>query len=578
MLIRSRAARPAIQHAASGTVAVMLSCALALPAMAQSTELSADQTAKIDAVFAEYAKPNSAGCAAGVMRDGRMLYAKGYGMADIERGVPITPASVFDIGSTSKQFAAASILLLQADGKLKLTDDARKYVPELPDFGKTITIDHLIHHTSGLRDYIGLLVLAGFSLEDVTGDAQVLSLLSRQRALNFPTGSRYEYSNTGYFLLSVIVQRVSGKNLAAFARERIFAPLGMSHTLIRDNHAMLIPNRALGYAPDGKGGFVNHLSNWEQLGDGAVQVSVDDMLHWEGNFLDPKVGGAAMVDALQTPGALDDGKPIGYARGLSGGTYRGQAYIGHGGAWQGYRAMFERFPKQRVAIAVFCNSDSASPNALSHGVADVVLADVLTTENKPGKAGTSKSVGKDAAAKPVDAAPYVGSYFDATTDTVYRIAEKDGGVVLDMSGRMLPLVSDGPGRFSVKGFPATLSFEPAGKRATGFGFSIGGEPPQKANRFEPITLAPDALRAYAGNYYSPELDATLTLTLEEGKLAFRSIRYAYADLAGPLSPAMNDTFEGPLGFLTFKRDASGRISGFGLSASRMKAIAFERRD
>lgn len=574
MSIRSHAVRPAMRRAGAYAGAALLACAMTSPGMTQQgAGLSADQAARIDALFSDYAKPDLAGCAAGVMRDGQMLYAKGYGMADIERGVPITPASVFDIGSTSKQFAAASILLLQADGKLKLTDDVRKYVPEVPDFGKTITIDHLIHHTSGLRDYIGLLMLAGFSMEDVTGDAQVLSLLSRQRALNFPIGSRYEYSNTGYFLLSVIVQRVSGKNLAAFARERIFAPLGMSHTLIRDNHAMLIPNRALGYAPDGKGGFVNHLSNWEQLGDGAVQVSVNDMLHWEGNFLAPKVGGAVMVEALQTPGALDDGKPISYARGLSGGIYRGQPHIGHGGAWQGYRAMFERFPQQKTAMAVFCNSDSASPSTLSRGIADIVLAGVLTTESKTGKAGT----GKDAVAKPVDAAPYVGSYFDATTDTVYRIAEKGGGVVLDMSGRALPLVADGPARFSVKGYPAKVSFAMAGKRTTGFGFSIGGEPEQKAVRFEPLTLAPDVLSAYAGNYYSPELDATLTLTVEDGKLAFRSIRFAYAELAGPLSPAMTDSFDGPLGFLAFKRDAAGRVGGFGLSSSRMKAIAFERR-
>ncbi len=575
MKIRSRAMRPTIRRAATYAGATLLACALTLPAMAQSgAALSSAETARIDALFADYAKPDSPGCAIGVMRDGGMLYAKGYGMADLERNMPITPASVFDIGSTSKQFAAASILLLQSDGKLKLTDDVRKYVPELPDFGATITIDHLIHHTSGLRDYIGLQLLAGYSLEDVTGDAQVLDLLSRQRALNFPTGSRYEYSNTGYFLLAVIVQRVAGKNLAAFAKDRIFTPLWMSRTLIRDNHAMLIPGRALGYAPDGKGGFVNHVSNWEQLGDGAVQISVEDMARWEKNYLDPKVGGAAMVDQLQTPGALDDGKPITYARGLTVDSYRGQPHVSHGGSWQGYRAMFERFPKQRTAIAVFCNSDAASPSTLSSGIADIVLAGVLAPEVKP---AIAKKATAKAATKAAAAAPYLGSYFAAATDTVYRIAEKDGGLMLDMSGRMLPLNPDGPARFAVQGYPATVSFTLADKKATQLGLAIRSEPATIAMRFEPLKPTADALNAYAGRYYSPELDATLTLKVEDGKLVFKDIRRAFVDMIGPLEPAMTDAFEGPLGFLAFKRDASGQVSGFGLSASRMKAIAFERR-
>jgi len=571
----SRAVRPAIRRAAAYAGATLMAWAVTLPAMAQSgAALSPAETAKIDALFADYARPDSPGCAIGVMRDGGMLYSKGYGMADLERSMPITPASVFDIGSTSKQFAAASILLLQADGKLKLTDDVRKYVPELPDFGATITIDHLIHHTSGLRDYIGLLLLAGYSLEDVTGDAQVLDLLSRQSALNFPTGSRYEYSNTGYFLLAVIVQRIAGKNLAAFAKERIFTPLWMGRTLIRDNHAMLIPGRALGYAPDGKGGFVNHVSNWEQLGDGAVQISVEDMVRWEKNYLDPKVGGAAMVDQLQAPGALDDGKPITYARGLMVDTYRGQPHVSHGGSWQGYRAMFERFPKQRTAIAVFCNSDAASPSTLSSGIADIVLAGVLAPEVKP---AALKKAGAKATAKPTPSAAYTGSYFAAATDTVYRVAEKDGGLVLDMSGRSLPLKPDGPARFAVQGYPATVSFTLVDKKATQLGFAIRSEPASIATRFEPLKPTADALAAYAGRYYSPELDATLTLKVEDGKLVFKDIRRAFVDMIGPLEPAMTDGFHGPLGFLTFKRDASGQVSGFGLSASRMKAIAFERR-
>ena len=287
------------------TIAATMCCigpaALAADAVNGSgTEaVSAADIAKIDALFAQYDKPSSPGCALGVMRNGRLAYARGYGMADIERKVPITPASLFDIASTSKQFSAAAVVLLALDGKLSLSDDVRKYVPELPDYGAPITIDHLLHHTSGLRDYIGLLSLAGIAYDQISTDEQTLAILARQRQLNFPTGTRHEYSNTGYFLLSVIVQRVSGQPMAKFSRERIFEPLGMTSTRIRDDYAMLIPGRALGYAPAEDGTFKLAIVNWQQTGDGAVQLSIEDALKWDENFYQPKLGGAAFVERLQ---------------------------------------------------------------------------------------------------------------------------------------------------------------------------------------------------------------------------------------------------------------------------------------
>ena len=222
------------------------------------------ERARIDSVFVDEDKPKVPGCALGVFIDDRVAYARGYGLADLERNVPITTASAFDIGSTLKQFTAATIALLVQDGKLSFGDDVRKYIPELPIYGAPITIDNLMHHTSGLRDYVGLVVLAGHSLEEATTDSQALALVVHQRHSNFPTGSRYEYSNTGYFLLSVIVQRVTGKPLADVERERIFEPLGMMETRVRNHFAMLIPNRALGYGPDGHGGFQNSMSNWSR--------------------------------------------------------------------------------------------------------------------------------------------------------------------------------------------------------------------------------------------------------------------------------------------------------------------------
>src|SRR5271155_3674370 len=234
-----------LRRAGSGVAA----CALILGTCGASPSGSAQDksAAAVDEVFADFTKAGSPGCAVAVYRNGRIIYTKGYGLANIEDDVPITPQTVFDIGSTSKQFTAASILLLEKQGKLSVNDDVRKYIPELPDYGKKITILELLNHTSGLRDYLTLMSLAGINLDGVTTDDDALALIVRQRALNFAPGSEWLYSNTGFFLLSVIVKRVSGKTLREFAAENIFTPLGMAHTQYRDSHTSLIADRALAY-------------------------------------------------------------------------------------------------------------------------------------------------------------------------------------------------------------------------------------------------------------------------------------------------------------------------------------------
>src|SRR5215475_6891648 len=231
--------------------------------------------AAVDEVFQDLTTAGSPGCALGVYRDGRMLYSKGYGLANIEGNVPISPKSVFDIGSTSKQFSATSILLLEKAGKLSVEDDIHKYIPELPDYGKKITILNLLNHTSGLRDYLALFDIAGVNGDSVTTDEDALALITRQKGLNFAPGSEYLYSNTGFFLMSIIVERVSGKTLRDFAAENIFTPLQMTHTQFRNNHRLLVPERAMAYDEnEKKDGYTLDVSYFEQTGDGAVHTSV----------------------------------------------------------------------------------------------------------------------------------------------------------------------------------------------------------------------------------------------------------------------------------------------------------------
>ncbi|GFE80531.1 hypothetical protein GCM10011487_25310 [Steroidobacter agaridevorans] len=546
-----------------------------------SEGVSVTQRQQIDALFAQYADTARPGCAVGVMRKGHVAVAKGYGLADVERAVPITSASVFDIGSTSKQFAAAAVILLEQDGKLSLSDDVREYVPELPDYGRVITIDHLLRHTSGLRDYTALLSLSGLEVEQVGTDEQALAVIARQRALNFPTGTRYEYSNSGFFLLAVIVERVSGQPLGQFARERIFQPLGMKSAQFRDKHAEVIPGRALGYAvdaeaPQGTVRFRNALSNWEQTGDGALHLSIEDLAKWDENFYQPRVGGQPLIDRLTQRGQLDNGEKIAYARGLFVDEYRGVPRVHHAGNWVGYNAMLARFPEQHTSVAVLCNFEGAEASELSEKVADIVLADVLKGADAGG--AQKASPGKKAAVKPVPLQRLLGSYFDANTETILEVIEQQGALILKIGAMPLPLVATGPASFEVQGFPVKADFSLTGKQAANeLKLRIGDDDAMAATRFTAATPSAEALQSYVGTFYSPELDVTWPLVIDQGKLAVRDEHRKFETKIQPLAPAMQDAFSGEAGLLRFARDASGKVTGFELSASRMRGIRFELR-
>jgi len=389
---------------------------------------------RVDEVFVDLTKPGSPGCALAAARDGKLLYAKGYGLANIEENVPITPQTVFDIGSTSKQFAAASILLLEKQGKLSINDDVRKYIPELPNYGKTITILNLLNHTSGLRDYLTLFELAGVNTDNVTTDDDALNLIVRQKALNFDPGTEWLYSNTGFFLLSIIVKRVSGKTLREFAAENIFGPLQMSATTYRDDHTQLVPNRALAYdAKEKSAGFSLNVSYFEQTGDGAVHTSVVDLLKWDENFYTAQVGGKEFLAELQEPGKLNDGKVLTYAKGLSVGKYRGLQTVSHGGSWGGYRADLLRFPEQHFSVVCLCNLGSARPSSRAVKVAEIYLGNLMI----PAKSKAATNSDDDSPKKKETVSftnsqlsLFEGDYWSGELEIIYRIRFESGSLVL----------------------------------------------------------------------------------------------------------------------------------------------------
>jgi CubicO group peptidase (beta-lactamase class C family) len=404
---------------------------LSASSVPSSSRAAGDRTtAAVDEVFGDLAKAGSPGCAVAVYRNGTVTYAKGYGLANIEESVSITPQSVFDIGSTSKQFTAASILLLEKQGKLSVNDDVRKYIPELPDYGQKITILHLLNHTSGLRDYLTLMELAGTNIDSVTTDEDALQIITRQKALNFAPGSDWLYSNTGFFLLSIIVKRASGKTLREFASENIFAPLGMTHTQYRDEHTALIANRAMAYdLNEKKDGYTLDVSYFEQTGDGAVHTSVEDLQKWDENFYSGQVGGKDFLAEIQEHGKLNGGKVLDYAKGLFIADYRGLHTVSHGGAWGGYRAELLRFPDQHFSVACLCNRSDANPTRRAHQVADIYLGSLMKPKEEKKNGDGEESGGaakKEIAMSAEQLRAYAGTYWSDELGVAYQVGVVDG--------------------------------------------------------------------------------------------------------------------------------------------------------
>lgn len=404
----------------------------ALPAAIQAAVAAAPVPAqRVDAVFAEWDRRDSPGCAATVVDDGKQVYRKGFGMASLELDVPIAPETVFYIASTSKQFAAASIALLAEQGRLALDDDVRKYVPELPDYGHTITVSHLVHHTSGLRDYLGLSSLAGRSAADSFPQALALRMIARQKATNYPPGSEYLYSNSNYFLLSLIVERVSGQSLREYADAHIFKPLGMARTQFYDDPERIVHGRTIGHTGNAKDGWKLQRTNFALVGDGGLLTTVDDLVQWERNFLDNRLGrgGPGLIRRLTRPGTLDDGKPIEYGFGLMMSRYRGLPTVSHGGSFLAYKADMLRFPEQRLGIFVLCNADAADPGRMSRAIADLYLADRFTEpapaepeRRPPPAAAATGTVG------PQQRERLAGRYYSEELDAFYTLAAAGDGL------------------------------------------------------------------------------------------------------------------------------------------------------
>ncbi|MGH7483331.1 MAG: serine hydrolase, partial [Longimicrobiales bacterium] len=452
--------------------------------------LPARQRAAVDSIFAAYDTRHTPGCAVGIYRSGRLAFGKGYGMADLEHDVPITTRSVFRTGSVGKQFTAAAIALLAQEGRLSLDDPVLAYLPELDDAGPGLTIRRLLHHTSGVRDYLTLMALAGTREEDWYSDDDALAIIARQPTTNFEPGAEHLYSNSGYFLLSQIVERVTGETLAEYADRRIFEPLGMRATHFHDDPTRIVHDRAIGYAPAEGGGFRISMTTLPMVGDGGVFTSIEELARWDANLYDgATVGGEAFVAQMHRRGVLTSGDTIDYALGLVHGQHRGLRTVGHGGAFVGFRAATIRFPDERVSVYTLCNRADAAPYGLGLRVADVVLAERV---GPPVPDDAAAANGEEAATRdtlalaPGELAAYEGVYYADALGADYRIRLDGDTLRLELgNGLDGPLAPVAPDTFRRRGL--TLRFAREAGRVTGFELDAGRVRAIRFERRAPVT-------------------------------------------------------------------------------------------
>lgn len=583
-----------------GLVAVGLaafggSAAAGVPPGAEPQE-SAEDAAAMAAVFSGFDRPDSPGCAAGALRGGEFVFRGAYGLANLDHGIPLGADSIFRMASVSKQFTAAAVLLAEERGLLSLEDPIRRHFPDLPEWAEPVRVRHLVHHTSGIRDYLTVMALSGYGADDHYPDAAVLDALRGLERLNFPPGTEYLYSNSGYWLLAQLIRRVSGRPLRAFAREHLFAPLGMERSHFHDRYREVVPNRAAGYrrrpdtqgesgesSEDGPFEFEVDETTLEMVGDGGLYTSVNELAQWERMFLDPAAFGPAFVERLTTPGRFEGGAAQDYAGGLSLSEYRGLPTVSHGGGFVGFRTYFLRFPEAAFAAFVLCNAAWADPGASARRIADHFLADEFPAP--PPRADAAPAAPENTPIPP-------GRFWAADSASLLTIREpadgdgapEAGALALDFGGFELPLFladAEAGGGLAAADEEERFRLLPEGD---GFTLRREGQRDFRFARIEPFSPTLRELTGLAGVFrcrelggaaYEVRVDARPGITLAFGGET-RELRPEFLD-AGDAAVS-SPVFSWPGGTVRFVPDpeAPERALGFDLSVGRARGFRFVR--
>ena len=530
---------------------------------------------QIDQLFTAWNSPDSPGAAVAVERDGKIIYKKGFGSAELEYNIPITPQTVFHIASVSKQFTCFSVLLLEKQGKLSIHDDIRKYIPEVPDFGKIITLNHLMHHTSGLRDQWELLAMAGWRLDDIITKDQILRIVSRQKELNFNPGDEYLYCNTGFTLLAEVVARVSGQPFPEFTRTHIFEPLKMKNTLFYDDCEKIVRNRAYSFYADSSG-YKKSILSYSNAGATSLFTTAEDLCLWSGNFENPVIGDKEIINRMNLRGILNKGDTITYAMGQDISKYKGLKIISHGGADAGYRSFLVRFPDQRFSVNVLSNLASFDPGGMSFKIAEIYLKDKMVVDG-PKKVETENIAQTEIKEVRIDhdvLVSYCGQYEWQPGIFVTISIENDNLYVSAPELPKTPMVAVSETEFDVKAASAKVTFILDSGKVSKMKVQMGGGEviAMKMLDFDP---AKTNLSEYTGDYYSKELSTAYTMVLDSDRLIARHFRTG--DVL--LKQTKPDQFSGDKWYfrnIVFTRDSNGKIAGCNVSGSRVRSLKFDK--
>jgi CubicO group peptidase (beta-lactamase class C family) len=522
--------------------------------------------AKVDKLFAQWDRKDSPGAAIVVVKDGAVVYQRGYGYANLEHNIPITPLTRFDVASVAKQFTGLAVAMLIEQGKLSLDDDVRKHQPDVPDFGKPITIGHLMHHTSGLRDWPETLRLANVDFEAPISFEMILEMVRRQRELDFAPGEEYLYSNTGYNLLAATVAKVTGQSFRAWTDANIFQPLGMKQTHVCDNSAEIVPDLAESYG-GGSGTPHRVTSQLSAQGSSSLFISAEDMGKWLLNFETAKVGGKKAIELMQQPGRLNNGKKADYGFGIGLDDYHGHKMFSHGGSWAAYRSFTMVIPEKRFAVAVLANAANLNTYQQAMKIADLYLG---TTDN----AKSDKPSPKSRAAVKADPATW-----DAFLGT-YRLGpawlltiRREGDTLMTQATRedKFKMTPTGTNTFLVEAYNnRTVEFVRQEFGAVTNLLYNGINAP----KLDLPPMTPARLAAYVGDYWSEELRFAERLEIHDGKLAIRHRSGAWLHFM-PTGP---DCFDADFGrwALQFTRNAAGEVTEMRISGGRVRNIRYTR--
>ncbi len=366
----------------------------------------------MDSIFSVYDASDSPGCTVGVICDGELIFSRGYGMANLDYGIPLLPDSRFMVASVSKQFAAAALFMLEQEGKLDLNEDLRPFIPEMSEFDKPITARQIIHHKSGLRDIYNLLSLADIGLDNTTTNEQALEMLGRQQRLNFDPGRWYLYSNSGYFLISILVKNLSGMSLRDYTHKHFFEPTEMNATHWHDNTEEIVPNRVISYRPMSFGSGQFYRDNMDRVGARGLFTTVEDIAKWDANFIENRSNLENFTEKMLRPGYTTQRSLINYAAGLRLNRYKTLRTIGHAGSYMGFRTDYMRFPAYNFAVVVFCNQSNINPSVHSRQVADLYLKEIFEEQFRD----------------------YPAIYRSESLHTAFEVMSKDGDLYLRRIG------------------------------------------------------------------------------------------------------------------------------------------------